>query len=542
MSDKHPATSPSAEPTGKQTYFHKIKRIRAHWLALGLVVMILTPLAVWPALRTFRPVARVEVARVLPEVSLVTQAVDPGAETAEPDSPTRTIQAPGWIEPDPYYTAVSALADGVVESIHVLEGESVKAGQLVAHLVSEDAELGLAQAEARLETMRAVLDRARAEYGAAKTDWDQPVERDREVATTKALYAEARAELKRLPAQIREQEADVKRWREEHERVFQAYEQGAATARERLVADFELNSSEAALEALKLQADVLQARVERLEAEATAATRAAELRVTERLALNRAAAAVSDAESALAHAQSQRDEAKLRLDRMTIVSPMDGNVLRRIKSPGDKAMLGMDDPHSSHIVHLYDPTRLQVRVDVPLADASQVRLGQACEVVVDVLPDRTFAGVVTRITHEADLQKNTLQVKVRVLDPADILKPEMLTRVRFVSGDGNMLSNTGQISRSTGDDTTFVNDGPTILIGRVRVPEACLDGTRVWVVRDRRGLTGRVAPVDVEAHDSKGGYVSVQGALSVGELVVNQPRGLSSGKRVEVSVAEGGVI
>jgi hypothetical protein len=51
-----------------------------------------------------------------------------------------------------------------------------------------------------------------------------------------------------------------------------------------------------------------------------------------------------------------------------------------------------------------------------------------------------------------------------------------------------------------------------------------------------------VAPVDVETHDRKGGYVLVQGALSVGELVVDQPRGLSPGKRVEVSVAEGGVI
>ena len=87
---------------------------------------------------------------------------------------------------------------------------------------------------------------------------------------------------------------------------------------------------------------------------------------------------------------------------------MAGNVLRRLKGPGDKVMLGMDDPHSSHVVHLYDPGALQVRVDVPLADAAQVGVGQACEVVVDILPDEIFAGEVTRVTHEADLQKEHL--------------------------------------------------------------------------------------------------------------------------------------
>ncbi len=56
-------------------------------------------------------------------------------------------------------------------------------------------------------------------------------------------------------------------------------------------------------------------------------------------------------------------EAELRVSRMTIRSPMDGLVLRRIKSPGDKVMMGMDDPRRSS---MYDPDKLQVRTDVPL--------------------------------------------------------------------------------------------------------------------------------------------------------------------------------
>lgn len=512
-----------------------------HWLALLLVVLILTPMALWPALNTFRPVTQVQVARALPEIVLTSDPPESAGQADTRPTPSRTVQAPGWIEPDPYYTAVSALADGVVESIHVLEGESVQTGQVLAKLVSEDAELSLRQAEARLQTMEAALVRAEAELAAAKTDWEEPVQREREVAATAAALVEAQAELDRLPAEVRAMEAELERWREEHDRVMQAYEKGAATTRERLVVEYELASSEADLEALRLREEVLKARVERLQAESTAAVRAAELRVTERLSLDSATAAVADARAALEHARALRDETRLRLERMTITSPMDGNVLSRLVVPGDKVMLGMDSAHSSHVVHLYDPERLQVRVDVPLADASQVRVGQACEVVVDVLPDQVFMGEVSRITHRADLQKNTLQVKVSVLNPAEILKPEMLARVRFI-GTSSGPPVPGLTPDALSGDTTVDVASPVLNTSRVRVPESCLDGQIVWVVRDRRGLTGHVYEVSVQALNHKAGFVTVEGALSVGDLVVQQPTGLSPETRVEVVVAEGGVV
>ncbi|MCA9277390.1 MAG: efflux RND transporter periplasmic adaptor subunit, partial [Phycisphaerales bacterium] len=137
-------------------------------------------------------------------------------------------------------------------------------------------------------------------------------------------------------------------------------------------------------------------------------------------------------EAEVGQARAARDEAQLRLDRMQVVAPIDGVVMLRLVAPGDKRMVAMDDPRSAQVALLYDPGQLQVRVDVPLADASHLFLGQACEVVVDVLPDTTFAGEVIIITHEADLQKNTLEVKVLVVDPAAALRPEMLTRVRFL--------------------------------------------------------------------------------------------------------------
>src|SRR5512140_964629 len=58
------------------------------------------------------------------------------------------VQAPGWVEADPFPVAVSALADGVVAEVLVLEGQAVAANEIVARLIDADAKLGLARAEA----------------------------------------------------------------------------------------------------------------------------------------------------------------------------------------------------------------------------------------------------------------------------------------------------------------------------------------------------------------------------------------------------------
>src|SRR5690606_26056403 len=103
-------------------------------------------------------------------------------------------------------------------------------------------------------------------------------------------------------------------------------------------------------------------------------------------------------------------------------------VLRLHAMPGQKRMLGMDDENSSTIAILYDPAKLQVRVDVPLADAAGLKIGQKVRIHCGLLPDREFQGEVTRISGEADLQRNTLQAKVRIVDPVEELRPEMLCR------------------------------------------------------------------------------------------------------------------
>ncbi|MFG0283554.1 MAG: efflux RND transporter periplasmic adaptor subunit [Phycisphaerales bacterium JB039] len=430
------------------------------------------------------------------------------------------VQAAGWLEADPFYIAATALADGVVREMLVLEGERVEQGQVIARLVDDDARLALARAEAELETRQAELQAAEADLAAADVDWANPVERERAVAVARAALEETEAELAQVPAMIAAEQARLERDQEELERARKALARDAATELEVIIYEKTVESQAAAVDIMRKREAILRAKRDRLTAELAAAERNADLRVMERRALDASKAAVTSARAAVRQAEAARDEAQLRLDRMTIRAPITGYVQSRFKVPGDKVMLAMDDPHSAHLVHLYDPQKIQVRVDVPLADASHVFTGQQCEVVVEVLPDATFVGEVTRITHEADLQKNTLQVKVRVIDPSPLLRPEMLTRVKFLP-DGAAAG-----SDAVGDASP------------VRVPEASLDraagGARVWVVRDRRAGAGVVRPVAVTLVTAEAGWATVRGDLRPGDLLALEPAGLTEGQRVRM--------
>ncbi len=66
-----------------------------------------------------------------------------------------TVQAAGWLEADPYKSYVTALTDGIVREVLVLEGETVRAGQVVARLVDEDSSLAVQR------THDKVIDRKR---------------------------------------------------------------------------------------------------------------------------------------------------------------------------------------------------------------------------------------------------------------------------------------------------------------------------------------------------------------------------------------------
>ncbi len=429
------------------------------------------------------------------------------------------VQAPGWVEADPYPTAVSALTDGIVEEVLVLEGDRIERGQIVAQLVADDARLASSMAKAALAEREAALVAVRAVLDEAQRNWDHPIELTRRLETARARLNQQRAELARWPSELAREQAQLVYLTAEYERVAPLLENEQASNIEVTRARQAFEAQKAEAEAMRRRKPILEAQVAVLAAEVQAASENLTLRIADTRALAEAKAAVQGAEATVAFAQARRDEAALRLRRMEVRSPSAGIVMTRLVEPGSKLILSMDNPRSAQVVRLYDPEKLQVRVDIPLVEAAKVGVGQPAEVIVDVLPNRVFRGRLTRVVHEADVQKNTLQVKVAIENPSAEIKPEMLARARF-------LSTSGADAAGTGSATAL------LLVPRRAVFEA--EGRSfVWLADQVDKVARRVAVK--RGRVTLDDWCSVAEGLQMGDrIIVNAPPDLEDGQRIRM--------
>jgi HlyD family secretion protein len=473
---RQPSGDPSPPPPSRNPLTVHTIAAWLPWILLFAFVVI----AWWLFHDRFERGRPVELAKVVtvraqdaPAITSPSQESTPGGRILDFDGPT-LFQASGWVEPDPLLIRATALYSGVVAAVHVLEGEQVQAGQLLATLVDDDARLDLITAQAAREEAQAAFLGHQAQVQAAEAFL---VAKNREVTAASARQEELRDEADRL---------------------------------QRMGTDVVSESS------------IRQAAL-RWESQ-TAIVAAAEAKIDEaEAALQHARSSIKLAEARVQLAEAERDRRKLALDRTRIVSPVDGRIQRLFAAPGKKRMLGMDDPESATIATLYRPEKLQARIDVPLAEAAQLAIGQPVRLRSALLADRVFEGVVTRIDGQADLQRNTLQAKVRILNPADQLRPEMLCRAEFLPA---------------GSGASLARDRPSSQSARVGlyVPESALvragEQAIVWAV-DASGQ--RVERRDVRlGQDRRESHLQILAGLRPGDLVVNHPPSdLESGERIQ---------
>jgi hypothetical protein len=108
---------------------------------------------------------------------------------------------------------------------------------------------------------------------------------------------------------------------------------------------------------------------------------------------------------------------------------------------------------SSTILEMYDPQRLQVRADVRLEDVARVIPGAPVEVETAAFKG-VLQGRVLLPTSLANVQKNTLEVKVELLNPPQTVSPEMLVKVAFLAPEDTKADS----SAITQADQMFIPD------------------------------------------------------------------------------------
>ncbi|QTN33178.1 efflux RND transporter periplasmic adaptor subunit [Akkermansiaceae bacterium] len=398
--------------------------------------------------------------RVFPAVAIAEQGEAPAKETS---AGKLLFQASGWIEPDPLPIKATALTDGIVEEVHVLEGELVKKGDPLASLIGVDTRIERDLMAAKLEDLKASFD--------AHCVGTQIQLKKMDAGKAALAIAQADAD-----------EAADKLAR--YERISE----GAITQDERIAIRYDHTRKLAEVDAAKARIGEIAEN------------------------LNRIAYEVLALQSRIRGAEHDLEKAELAHSRTKITAPVDGRVLALMASPGQKKMVGMDEEDSATVAVLYDPDHLQVRVDVPLADAAGLSVGQRAKIRCNLLPDQVFEGEVTRIEGAADLQRNTLQAKVRIESPSEKMRPEMLSRVEFF-----------ETSLSGGNAA----GGPEI---SVYVPAAAVSGGSVWIC-DADSLRAEKRPVTTGA--TRENLVRISEGVRPGEWVVSDPAGLEPGQRLK---------
>lgn len=203
--------------------------------------------------------------------------------------------------------------------------------------------------------------------------------------------------------------------------------------------------------------------------------------------------------------------AETQLANTVIRAPVAGTILERAVEKGEFVTTSFvgDRGAKGYVVSLADLNDLQVELDINQNDFAKLGPKQKGVVTTDAYPDRKYEGYVYEVSPEANRQKATVQVKVKIVQPDEYLRPEMNSSVAFVSE--NKGSN-GAVSAK-----------PVVY-----VPPTAVRSDAVFVMLNGKAIR---RPVRTNGTTSQG--IRVEDGLIGGEdLIVNPPTELKDGDRV----------
>jgi HlyD family secretion protein len=355
---------------------------------------------------------------------------------------------------------VAAKVIGKVKWIGVDKGDRVREGQVLVRLEDDEYQAQLQQAKGQLATLQAKLDEAM--HGS----------RPEEIAQAMANLNSAKADLDNAKVSL---------------------ERARGQASEGLTP--------------KQTLDDAQARYDSAVHKATALQKAYELvklgpRQEE---IDSLRGQVEQARGALAFAETN-------LANTVILAPVTGTILERAVEKGEFVTTSFvgDRGAKGYVVSLADLNDLEVELDISQNDFAKLHSGQHGTVTTDAFPDRKYDGFIKEISPEANRQKATVQIKVKVVKPDDYLRPEMNASVAFLADR----------KRDAGAGAAR----PVVM-----VPASAVRDNGVFVVLDGKALRRAV-----KTGATSGQNVRVEEGLIGGEdLITNPPGGLKDGERVK---------
>jgi len=293
---------------------------------------------------------------------------------------------------------VGSQVSGQIKELKVDFNSIVKRNQVIARIDPDIFEAKVNQATADVDSARAAVLNQEAQVERARADVDN----------ARAALVEAKA----FTAKAQVQSVDAKR----------DYDRKTELFARQLIANSDLDTSQATYDAAVAQLDSTRAREQALGSGIQSAV--AQLRVAQ-AALESARAQVKQKDAALKQAQVD-------LDHTTILAPVDGVVVSRQVDVGQTVAASLQAPVLFTIAQ--DLTRMQVETSVDEADIGRLKLDDRATFTVDAFPGDMFTGTVTQIRKAPQVVQNvvTYTVIVGVDNPSGKLMPGMTANVKLV--------------------------------------------------------------------------------------------------------------
>lgn len=269
----------------------------------------------------------------------------------------------------PARVEIGSVVLGTVRTVETKEGTVVKAGQVMARLKDEE--------------QRAAVEQARGALAEAET----------------RLTQFARLSAPSSEQALKQADANLEYADEEYKRVKRLFDKGYFSQAKLDEAERNLGVARAARENAQLQATSNSPKG-------------------------------SDYALAIARRDQARaalEVAQARLDNTVIKAPAPGMVLKRLMEPGDVVQQG------KKLFELSVAGETQVVLNVDEKNIGLLALGQTAQVAADAYPGRSFSAEVFYIAPGIDAQRGTVEVKLRVPQPPEFVRPDMTVSAEILA-------------------------------------------------------------------------------------------------------------
>lgn len=348
--------------------------------------------------------------------------------TVHSSAVTIRIGASGTVIPE-REVKISPKQAGLLKKLMVQQGDYVKAGQLIAVMDNSN--------------IRGQVEGAEGAYYAAWQSYlrTKNGNRPQEIAQSRAQYqkaqsalASARFYIEKIKAQIKSQQATVRKDEEFALRQSVLSDEGAISKQEYLNAQTQAEVSKQQLEVL--QQDLAQANEALMQSQSDLSQKKSQLELTE------AGYREEEIESARQSAAQQRGNMNylrsLESDTQ-IRAPFDGQITQKYAEEGSfvtpSAAAATSSATSSSIVVLSG--KLEIVAQVPESAIERIKVGQNVEITATAISKKTFHGVVSQIAPAAITSSNVTVFEVHVKlnqEATEHLKSGMNVSTDFLCG------------------------------------------------------------------------------------------------------------